>query len=328
MSDFQKITTIDNLYQCWMKVRKNKSHRARIQRFGDDPLRYLVDIQQRLRARTYEFGPYTQFTVKEKKFRDVVDAPMKDRIVHWMLYGYLLPIYSRRFIHDTYGNLPGRGTHAAVKRLAEFARKEKNTWSLKVDVSKYFYSVRHEILYEKTVKSIGDHDVRQLIRRLIDSYVTDSRYDDLFPPNSVYHQHWSKGMPIGNLTSQLFANLYLDEFDHWVKEEKRIRCYVRYVDDMVILGESKAALSDLLEALTARLEKEGLVIHPHKIRLAPITEGVPFLGYQIWSNHISAGKYLRSRYLKRLREHETGVFDRSVSLDSYRAMLTFTGTNL
>ncbi|MFD2271785.1 hypothetical protein ACFS07_13135 [Undibacterium arcticum] len=108
------------MYHCWLNAKRNKSKRLRVQQFGEDPLRYLTIIQERLQSRSYSFGPYKSFTVREKKFRHVVDAPMKDRVVHWMLYDYMLPIWQPRFIHDTYGNLPGRGTHAAVRRLAEF----------------------------------------------------------------------------------------------------------------------------------------------------------------------------------------------------------------
>ena len=324
---FHQLTALDNLNACWQQAKKNKGGRERIQRFAEDPLRYLTTIQQRLRDRIYTFGPYKTFTVREKKFRDVVDAPMKDRIVHWMIYQTLLPIWQPRFIHDTFGNLPDRGTHAAVNRLADFCRSPASAWVLQIDISKYFYSVPHDRIKARVLRYIGDHDLHQLLTALIDSWKTDDRYDDLFPPESAFRRTAAKGMPIGNLPSQLFANIYLNEFDHWVKETLGVRHYLRYVDDMVFLGKSREELQAICAAVAAQLAEEGLTIHPKKIRLAPASAGIPWLGYVVWPNHVSAGHYIRRRYLQRLRQHESGVRDRSEALNSYRAMFEYTGAS-
>lgn len=327
-STFFDLTSLANLYQCWLKAKKNKSKSLRVQRFGDDPLRYLVTIQKRLRDREYSFGPYKSFTVREKKFRHVVDAPMKDRIVHWMLYDYLLPIWQPRFIQDTYGNLPGRGTHAAVNRLAQFCRGTGSKWVLQLDISKYFYSVNHAVLKSRALRFIGDHDLRVLMVALIDSFRTDSQYDDLFPADGMYRMTAAKGMPIGNLSSQLFANIFLSDFDHWAKEELRIKRYIRYVDDMVILADSKDELVAIRDLIVQKLAIDGLTIHPKKIRLAPTSAGIPFLGYVTWPNHISAGKYVRGRYLHRLRQHEQQGYDKTEALAAYAAMFSHTGSTI
>ncbi len=325
---FHQLTSLDNLFQCWLKAKKNKSKSLRVQRFGEDPLHYLLIIQQRLRAGTYSFGPYKTFTVQEKKFRCVVDAPMKDRIVHWMLYEYLLPIWQPRFIHDTFGNLPGRGTHAAVNRLAQFCRAPSCKWVLQLDVSKYFYSVNHDLLKARALRYVGDHELRRLIVILVDSFRTDGQFDDLFAAASMYRQTAAKGMPIGNLSSQLFANIYLNEFDHWMKETLQVKKYIRYVDDLVILAATQQELAELCEQIVAKLAVDGLAIHPKKIRLAPVAAGIPFLGYVTWPNHISAGKYVRGRYHQRLRQHEAGIFDRTDTLRSYAAMFSHTGSTI
>ena len=326
MSIFHDITTLPNLHHCWQKARQAKSHSLRVQRFAADPLHYLALIQGRLRARCYAFGPYRSFTVREKKFRQVIDAPMKDRVVHWMLYEHLLPIWMPHFIGDTYGNLPGRGTHAAVRRVAGFARQPANTWALQLDISKYFHSVPHALLKARALRYIGDEDLRRLIVALIDSYRTDSRYDDLFAPESAYRRTAAKGMPIGNLTSQLFANIFLDDFDHWVKQDLRVRHYIRYVDDLVILGSGPDELRRVGDQIVAHLAADGLAVHPHKLRLAPVAAGVPFLGYVVWPGHVSAGQYLRRRYHHCLRQHESHGRDRSEALRSYRATLCHTGS--
>lgn len=325
MSDFRRLTALDNLFACWRKARRNKGGSERVQRFAEDPLRYLAMIQERLRSRSYTFGPYRSFTVREKKFRDVIDAPQKDRVVHWMLYDYLLPIWMPRFIGDSFGNLPGRGSHAAVRRLAQFCRSPACRWVLQMDVSKYFYSVPHAQLKARALRHIGDEDLRRLLVDLVDSWRTDGRYDALFPADSAYRRTPDKGMPIGNLTSQLLANVYLNDFDHWVKEGRKVRRYIRYVDDLVVLGESRDELQAIGDDLVSRLADEGLTIHPKKIRLAPVAAGVPFLGYVVWPNHVSAGRYVRGRYHQRLRQHECGGYDRSQALLSYRAMFSHTG---
>ncbi|WP_083953707.1 RNA-directed DNA polymerase [Thauera butanivorans] len=324
-SHFLQLTALPHLFQCWLKARRNKGGSARIQRFGEDPLRYLKTIQDQLRSRAYAFGPYRSFTVKEKKFRDVVDAPMKDRIVHWMLYDYLLSIWMPRFIADTYGNLPGRGTHAAVRRLANFCRSPSARFVLQLDISKYFYAVPHSPLKARALRYIGDQDIRRLIVDLIDSWRTDGRYDELFPAGGAYRSTVDKGMPPGNLPSQLLANIFLSDFDHWVKQDLGVKRYIRFVDDLVIIADTADELRHIDREITQRLAEEGLTIHPHKIRLAPVAAGVPFLGYVAWPAHVSAGRYIRYRYLQRLRRHESGARDYSESLSSYRAMFAHTG---
>jgi len=327
-SVFTAMTSLPNLFACWQQARQNKSSRARVQRFNQDPLRYLLAIQQRLRAGEFSFGPYKEFIVREKKFRNVVDAPMKDRVVHWMLYQHLLPIWQPRMIHDTFGNLPGRGTHAAVRRLAQFARASGQQWVLQLDISKYFYSVQHTLLKARVLRYVGDQALRTLLVNLIDSYRTGPLYDDLFAPDSPYRRTREKGMPIGNLSSQLFANIYLCDFDHWVKQDLRVKRYVRYVDDLAIVGDSPEQLRTLRDTLVARLQQDGLTVNPRKIRLAPVRDGVPFLGYVVWPNHISAGAYVRGRYLHRLREHEQQGQDCTEALRAYRALLGHTGSTI
>lgn len=327
-SDFHRLTSLPNLFACWQRARQNKGASRRVQRFEQDPLRHLVTIQQRLRTGTYTFGPYKEFLVQDKKFRNVVDAPMKDRVVHWMIYQHLLPIWQPRMICDTYGNLPGRGTHAAIQRLAQFCRADGANWALHMDISKYFYSVSHSLLKARALRYIGDQRLREVLVNLIDSYRTGTLYDHLFAPDSAYRTNSAKGMPIGNLSSQLFANIFLCDFDHWVKQELRAGRYIRYVDDLVFVGESANQLRAVREAVIEKLGADGLSINPRKIRLAPTRAGIPFLGYVVHPNHISAGAYVRNRYIQRLREHEQYGYDRTESLQAYEGILSHTGSTI
>jgi hypothetical protein len=209
--------------------------------------------------------------------------------------------------------------------LAKFCRGEGARWALQMDISKYFYSVNHDLLKARALRYIGDQNIRHLITSLIDSFRTDDTYDHLFDENSMYRRTTAKGMPIGNLSSQLFANIFLADFDTWVKSTLRVRRYIRYVDDIVVLEDSPDELRAIKNAIVAKLAADGLTIHPRKVRLAPVAAGVPFLGYIVWPNHISAGSYVRGRYIRRLREHECGGFDRMETLQAYRAMFAHTG---
>lgn len=188
--------------------------------------------------------------------------------------------------------------------------------------------MNHELLKSRALRFIGDQQLRTLMIDLIDSFKTDSQYDDLFPVDGMYRMTAAKGMPIGNLSSQLFANIFLNDFDHWVKEELRVKRYIRYVDDMVILADTKEELCAIRDLIVEKLAFDGLTIHPKKIRLAPSSSGIPFLGYVVWPNHISAGKYVRSRYLHRLRQHEQHGYDRTEALAAYKAMFSHTGSTI
>lgn len=323
-SDFEQLTKLSHMYWCWCKARRAKASKARVQRFDQDALRYLSLIQQRLRDGTFEFGPYRYFQVVEKKRRDVVDSPMKDRVVHWMIYEHQTAIWQKRFIHDSYGNIRGRGTHAAVKRATEFARKPANKYVLQIDLSKFFYSIQHSHLKHAVLRHLGDQRIRDLVVRLIDSFVTDNRYDDIFPENSTYRQNTQKGIPLGNLTSQLFCNILLNDFDHWVKEKLAVRHYIRYVDDMLFFGENKADLRALSNILVDRLDSIGLIVNPRKMNISPVSHGVPFLGYIVWPNHISAGCRIRKGYAAALSSpHLT----QNMKMDAYRTCFRSTGAS-
>lgn len=323
-SDFERLTSLSHLFWCWRKARVAKSRKARVQRFDQDALRYLLIIQQRLRNDTFEFGPYRYFQVIEKKRRDVVDSPMKDRVVHWMIYEHLTTLWQKRFIHDSYGNIRGRGTHAAVKRAAEFARKPANKYVLQIDLSKFFYSVQHSHLKRAVLRHLGDERTRDLIIHLIDSFTTDNRYDDLFSENSSYRQNTQKGMPLGNLTSQLFCNILLNDFDHWVKEKLGVRHYIRYVDDMLFFGESKTELQALSGTLIDYLDSIGLIVNPRKMNIMPISYGVSFLGYRIWPSHVSAGLRIRKGYAAAVSAPHLIQNDK---VDAYRTCFRYTGAS-
>lgn len=286
-------------------------------------MHHLATIQDRLRQGHFEFGPYQFFMIQEKKMRSIANAPLKDRIVHWLLYEHLLQHWYRRFIHDSFGNLPGRGTHAAVNRLASWTRKPALTYALQIDIAKFFSSLNHDYMKRVVLEREGDHHIKQLLIDLVDSYQSGPEFDHLFSEDSPYRMTVAKGMPVGSLTSQILPNIYLNEFDHWVKETLRVKHYIRYVDDMVFLGASPLELKIIKEAVIEKLLQIGLTINPKKIAIRKIENGIPFLGFLVWPNHISAGTIVRKRFSKLIRKHD-GV-DKQKSFSAYHGIFKHTG---
>jgi retron-type reverse transcriptase len=322
-SNFKMLTELSNLRRVWLKVRQSKSLRPRFIKFNEKLMHYLAIIQSQLRNDSFEFGPYEFFKVKEKKMRSIANAPLKDRVVHWILYERLVMQWEKRFIHDTYGNLPRKGTHAAVKRLSDWARKPSLAHALQIDIAKYFSSVNHSYLKKNILRYEGDQKIRELLINLVDSYHTGTAFDDLFNEETPYRNEINKGMPLGNLTSQIFANIYLNEFDHWIKEELKLKYYIRYVDDLVVLGTSVAELQNIKEILLKKLLTYGLTVNPKKISITKTDAGISFLGYIVWPNHISAGKYVRKRISSVLKK--SNGKDIKQTLAAYNGIFTHTG---
>lgn len=211
-----------------------------------------------------------------------------------------------------------------MARLAQFCGQAEAQWVLQLDISKYFFSMQHDRLKERALRYVGDSDIRRLLAQLIDSFHTDDSYDHLFAADSAYRRTRHKGIPIGNLPSQLFANIYLAGFDRHVKEVLRVKRYIRYVDDMVFVSHSQEALRVIADQVTQVLAEDGLTVHPRKLRLAPVNAGVPFLGYVVWPAHVGAGRRIMRRYHRRLRQDAAGT-DCGAALESYRGLLMHTG---
>ena len=307
----------------WLKVRNARSTRPRYVRFNENRLKNLQIIQYRLRTDTFEFGPYQHFIVKEKTRRSVANAPLKDRVPHWLLYEHLMSQWQRRFIHDCYGNLPGKGTHAAVRRLASWTRKTALTHALQIDIAKYFSSIQHAHLKKVLFTREGNSHIRGLLDGVIDSFITGDEFDHLFAEDSSYRRTRAKGIALGNLVSQIIANIYLNEFDHWVKEILRVKYYIRYVDDIILLGSSAKELAQIQEAIEEKLKEIGLAKNPRKTKIRKISCGIPFLGYIVWPNHVSAGKRVRRQYARKLRR-STGKNTAATSA-SYGGIFRHTG---
>ncbi len=288
---YQSLCSFSELYYAYCRARKLRRQKRCVVRFEQSLEHNLGYLLHALSTKTYYHGMYREFIVCDSKKRLIRAAPFSDRIVHHVVCAHIEPLFEKRFIYDSYVCRKQKGTHRAIRRLKKFMYGvsrgyTRRAYFLKLDISKYFQSIDHEILYVLLTRVIEDVDIRNLLRLIIDSSYDSNRGGR------------KKGIPIGNLTSQLFANIYLNELDHYAKEHLYCRYYIRYMDDIVICSEDKHQLHDIRDALQTFLtERLLLTIHPHKVFISPITTGIPFLGYILFPHYIR----LRTSTIKRCK---------------------------
>ena len=298
------ITSFGNLLLAARKAQRGK-------RFGESTARFnfhlegeLLRLQEQLQGRSYRPGPYRSFVIREPKKRLISAAPYRDRVVHHALCNIIEPIFDRTFIDDSYACRTGKGTHTAVDRLTQFLRRSR--YVLKCDVRKFFPSIDHEMLkglVRRKIKCPHTLWLIDLIMHHSNEQEPAAAYfpgDDLFTPFER-----RRGLPIGNLTSQFFANVYLNGFDHWMKEVVGARHYLRYVDDFLVLGDKKSWLHEVLARSREYLATLRLKLHARKCRVFPVACGTEFLGYQVFPDHRRLRRSnlrLLARRMSRLQE--------------------------
>ena len=282
---YPQVCSWENLHRAWRKARKGKRGREPAATFEFNLETNLLQLQRELREHTYRPGAYASFYIHDPKRRLISAAPFRDRVVHHALCNVIEPLFERRFIYDSYANRKGKGTHRALDRAQEFARRYR--YVLQCDVRQFFPSIDHAVLREILGRAIADEEVLWLVDRILESGrgVLSEEYDMVyFPGDDLFAALRPRGLPIGNLTSQFWANCYLDPFDHFVKRELRCHGYVRYVDDMLLFADDKETLWRWREEVVARLARLRLTIHPDA-HPRPATEGIPFLGFVVFPTH-------------------------------------------
>lgn len=301
---FNQIISFENLYLAGRKSRKGKRLKDNVIKFEENIEAELFRLQEELFSKTYSPGIYRESAIYERKPRKISAAPYRDRIVHHALCNIIEPIFEKTFIFDSYACRKGRGTHKAVDRFTEFCRKNK--YVLKTDIRKYFPSIDHEILFEKIKRKIKCKDTLWLIKTIIDgsnkqdAVINYFEGDDLFAPFVR-----KKGIPIGNLTSQFFANIYLNDLDHYAKEALGCKYYIRYVDDITVFGNDKKSLWRIKENMEKLLIKDRLKLNALKTYVAPVSVGIDHLGYRVFPAYRLLRKdnsMLFIRKLKRMRQ--------------------------
>ena len=264
---------------------------------------HLLQLQHELTTRTYQPGDYVHFMIHDPKIRKISAAPFRDRVVHHALCNLIEPMFERRFIFDSYANRVGKGTHRAVDRLQSFAKQYR--YVLRCDVVKFFPSVDHAILAEILTNVVRDSDVEWLVRKIISSGegVLDDEYEMVyFPGDNLFSTLRPRGLPIGNLTSQFWANCYLNPFDHFIKRELRCKGYLRYVDDFALFSNSKTQLWEWKGALIERLATLRLTIHESSAQVLPVASGIPWLGFVVSPSHRRIKSRNVVKFSRRLRE--------------------------
>ena len=251
----------------------------------------LIDIQNHLIYGSYEMGRYRQFYVHEPKKRLIMALPFRDRVVQWAIYRQLFPLFDKQFIFDSYACREGKGTHKAVDRLQywlrQVDRKPQRFYYLKLDIAKYFYRVDHEILVNILNRKIKDKRLVDLLALIINS--EETRFGlpvgvdpDLCAPCDRLAE---VGMPIGNLTSQMFANLYLHELDIFAKHDLRLHYYIRYMDDIIILHPDKKHLAAVKDEIETFLCDNLRLQLNKKTAIRPCSMGIEFVGFNVWATH-------------------------------------------
>jgi len=287
---YDNITTIEKLLKAWQEFLRDKKNRKDVILFQAKLMDNIFDLYNDLKNKTYKHGEYHAFNISDPKPRIIHKATVRDRLLHHLIYQELYEYFDSKFIYDSYSCRLGKGTHKAIDRFRDFSRKasRNNTrtcFVLKCDIRKFFANIDHKILKEILSKAVSDKDIIWLFSQVIDSFHT---------PNPIYamtdisaRQGLAEtGLPLGNLTSQLFVNIYMNEFDQFVKRELKVKYYIRYADDFVVLSQDKKYLENVLEKMKEFLEKElKLQMHPGKVYIKTIASGVDFLGWVSFPKH-------------------------------------------
>lgn len=298
---FSSITSLETLLIAHRRALKGKRYNKYATSFNYELISNLLKLQTELHDGTYKPLDYRKKVITEPKIR-LIEAPAyRDRVVHHALHHYLSPFYEQFFIGDSYACRPGRGIHHATDRVQHFLRNGgQNLYVCQIDISKYYASINHGRLMELLQEKIQDKDLIDLLKIIIDSTDSGVEHDSLFAPDSYYFTKGRRGIPIGNLTSQLFANIYLHHADMYAKQNLKIRHYVRYMDDILFFHHDKAQLHVWQQAMTKFLYEDlYLTINPRKIRLYPTSQGVSFVGYIIYPHYLR----LRSSSVRRFKKH-------------------------
>ncbi len=282
---YARLCSWENLCLAENKAAKGKRGKGPAARFEYRLADNLLALQEELWAQTYCPGAYSSFYIHEPKRRLISAAPFRDRVVHHALCNVIEPLFERSFIYDSYANRVGKGTHKALDRCQEFARRYR--YVLQCDVRQFFPSIDHAILLDILAVKIDDPRVMWLCQRILESgadVLADEYEMVYFPGDDLFAAARLRGLPIGNLTSQFWANCYLNPFDHFVQRELRCSAYERYVDDMLLFDNDKDKLWDDREAVVERQARYRLTIHPGA-QPRPTSEGIPFLGFVVYPTH-------------------------------------------
>lgn len=310
---YDSIITVDKLLKAWQEFIRDKKDRKDVILLQAKLTDNIFELFNDLKNKNYEHGEYVAFNISDPKPRQIHKATVRDRLLHHLIYQELYPYFDTKFIYDSYSCRVNKGTHKAMDRFRDFHRKvsKNNTrtcYVLKCDIRKFFANIDHQVLKNILSKCLFDTDILWLLGQVIDS----------FSSNPTGQTCGVIGLPLGNLTSQLLVNIYMNEFDQYMKRELKMKYYIRYADDFVILSEDKKYLEKLLIEISDFLTKKlKLKLHPDKVFIKTIASGVDFLGWVHFPRHRVLRTSTKRRMLKNIKENF-----KEESKQSYLGMLS------
>jgi len=318
---YPQVCGFDNLYLAHRQARKGgKRKHAEVAEFEHNLGENLLLLREELLTHAYRPGPYRSFIVVERKARKISAAPYRDRVVHHALINVLEPIFEPRFIHDTYANRAGKGTHRALDRAQWFARRFP--YALQCDVREFFPSVDHAILLDLIARHVACPDTLWLIERILESgagILSDCYTPVYFPGDDLFAVSRPRGLPIGNLTSQHWANLYLHPLDLFVKQELRCPAYLRYSDDFLLFAADKPTLHRWRDEIIAFLQTLRLTLHEEKAQVFPVRDGIDFLGWRLFPHYRRLRRDNVRYALRRLRRQQAAFARGELSQEALSA---------
>ncbi len=310
---YNDIISVENVLGAWKEFLSGKRSREDVRIFESTLMDNIFLLHYSLANRTYRHGAYHSFNITDPKPRNIHKASVKDRLLHHAIHRILYPSFDRTFIFDSYSCRDGKGIHKALNRFKSFffeasKNNTRTVWVLKCDIRKFFASIYHKILMSILAERIHDQDILFLLDKIISSFQGAQ----------------GKGVPLGNLTSQLFANIYMNEFDHFMKRHMCAKYYIRYADDFVILSDDREYLEGLIPRMSAFLGiRLGLDLHPNKMFIKSFASGVDFLGWVHFPDHRVLRTVTKRRMFKNLRGNSS-----KERLSSYRGLMSHGNTHI
>ncbi|EKE16210.1 MAG: hypothetical protein ACD_11C00027G0010 [uncultured bacterium] len=304
---FEDIICLENLLDAWKEFIKGKRNKKDVQEFSLHLMDNLIALRNDLSNHTYKHGGYQAFKINDPKPRDIHKATVRDRLLHHAIYRILYPFFNRTFISDSYSCRIDKGTHKAINKFREYTyivskNNTKTCWVLKCDIRKFFANINHSILLKILSEYIPDKDIMSLLENIVESFSVKSNV----------------GLPLGNLTSQLLVNIYMNKFDQFVKHKMKVKYYIRYADDFVFLSEDKKQLEQYISIAHKLLSEElKLELHPDKVFIKTLSSGVDFLGWINFSDHRILRTSTKKRMFRRIKQNR-----KNETIQSYLGLLS------
>ena len=305
---YESIISVENLLEAWKEFERGKKKKYDVQEFSWRLMDNIFFLHRDLLNYTYTHGSYQAFNISDPKPRNIHKAIVRDRLLHHAIYRILYPFFDKTFVSDSYSCRMGKGTHKAIQKFRKYSRivgknNRKTAWVLKGDIRKFFANIDHQVLLKILAEYISDKNILWLLEKIIESF----------------HTQVGAGLPLGNLTSQLLVNIYMNKFDQFVKHKLKVKHYIRYADDFVIFSQNKKWLENKIGEIGKFLSEElKLELHPDKVFIKTLASGVDFLGWIHFPDHQVLRTATKKRMFRRIKETQ----GKEETVESYLGLIS------